>query len=206
MGFLCHTHVCGQIQQHCVKDPMLILLAVVGFSLLVVLVIYNGLIAKKNEIENTFSLVDVQLKLRHDLIPNLVATVKQYMQHEKSTLENIVALRAQAMAPGLSSNQKTDIESKISKGLGSVMIAVENYPTLKADSSFVTLQRSLNEVETQISAARRTYNAAVTEFNNAIEMFPSSVIASMMRLKRASVFAASETERSNVQVDQLFKS
>jgi LemA protein len=185
---------------------MIIILGAGIVFLLVILVIYNGLIAKKNAVQNAFSTVDVQLKQRHDLIPNLVATLQQFMKHEKSTLENIVALRSQAMQPQMSPSEKVAIENKISSSLGSIMVAVEAYPQLKADTNFVSLQRSLNETEAQIAAARRSFNAAVTEFNNAIEMFPSSLLASAMGYKQAELIIASEGERKNVDVKALFNS
>jgi LemA protein len=177
---------------------------VIAFIFLIGVIIYNGLISKKNGVENSFSAVDVQLKQRYDLIPNLVESVKKYMKHEQTTLENITRLRSQAMNAPASTSEKLAIERGISKSIGDIMLAVENYPELKADSNFLSLQRSLNEVEAQISAARRTYNAAVTELNNGIEMFPSSIIASFMGLKRALVFTAEETERKNINVGKLF--
>lgn len=186
--------------------PYIIIGAIV-LALLAGLIIYNTLIGKKNAVENSFATIDVQLKQRHDLIPNLIATVKNYMTHERGTLEELTRLRTQALSGSqLGSNERVQVESQISKALSGVMVAVENYPQLKADSAFVNLQRSLNEIEAQISAARRTFNAAVTDYNNAIEMFPSSLFAGMLGYSRKQVFEAAEVERASPDVDKLFKS
>ncbi|MER3402968.1 MAG: LemA family protein [Armatimonadota bacterium] len=175
--------------------------------LLVVLyvVLYNSLIGKKNQVEYAYSGVDVQLKKRHDLVPNLVATVKQYMEHERGLLERITELRARVTASNLSDQERLQAESQLSGALRSLMIAVENYPQLKANENFMHLQASLNEIEEQMAAARRAYNAAVTDYNNAVEMFPTNIVAEMMGLKRRPVFEAEETERETPQVAQLFK-
>jgi len=174
--------------------------------LLFFIILYNTLVSKKNKVNDAFSSIDVQLKQRYDLIPNLVAAVKSYMQHEKSVLEDITRLRAQAMGGTLSADEKIDLDNKISKALTNILVAVENYPQLKANQNFLQLQASLNEVEEKISASRRAYNAAVLDLNNAIEMFPTNIMASWMQLKRRAWFEIPETERKNVNVDQLFKS
>ncbi len=178
-----------------------------GLLLLVVVyaILYNSLIGKKNQVEYAYSGVDVQLKKRHDLIPNLVATVKQYMEHERALLERITELRARATSPNLSEGERMQAEAQLSGALRSLMIAVENYPQLKANENFLHLQASLNEIEEQIAAARRAYNAAVTDYNNAIEMFPTNLIASTMGLKRRAVFEAEEAERATPSVSQLFR-
>jgi LemA protein len=178
-----------------------------GALLLLVLfmVLYNSLIAKKNQVDYAFSGIDVQLKKRHDLIPNLVATVRQYMEHERGLLERITELRARAISPNLPEGERMQVEAMLSTALRSLMIAVENYPNLKANENFLHLQASLNEIEEQLAAARRAYNAAVTDYNNAIEMFPTNFVASMMGLSRRTVFEATEQERATPDVAQLFK-
>jgi LemA protein len=178
-----------------------------GALLLLVLfmVLYNSLIAKKNQVDYAFSGIDVQLKKRHDLIPNLVATVRQYMEHERGLLERITELRARAVSPNLPEGERMQVEAALSTALRSLMIAVENYPNLKANENFLHLQASLNEIEEQLAAARRAYNAAVTDYNNAIEMFPTNFVASMMGLSRRTVFEATEQERATPDVSQLFK-
>ena len=185
---------------------MLIILVIVGVLALICVLIYNSLIRKKNDVENAFASIDTQLKKRYDLLPNLVETVKVYMKHESGTLEEITRLRAQAISPDISSDQKVDIENQISKQIGGIMVAVENYPDLKANENFMHLQRTWNEIEEQISAARRAFNAAVTTFNNAVEMFPTSIFANMMNYTRRQLFEIPDTERQNVSAKELFNS
>jgi len=181
---------------------VLIIIAVAG---VLAFGMYNSLIGKKNDVEKSFGSIDVMLKKRYDLIPNLVAAVKQYMQHEAGTLTEITELRAKAVSGNLSSDEKVSLDNKITKTLGGIMVAVENYPDLKASQNFIQLQGSLNEVEEQISAARRAFNASVTDYNNAVEMFPTNIFASMMNYKRKAVFAvANEQERQNVNIGDAF--
>ena len=173
--------------------------------LLILVLMYNTLVAKKNQVENIFASVDTVLKKRYDLIPNLVASVKQYMQHEKSLLEEVTKLRSEAMKPEISDAQKIALDAKVTSALGSIMVAVENYPELKANENVMHLQHTLHEVEEQISAARRAYNQAVTDYNNAIEMVPTNFMASLINYKRKQVFEIVESERKNVDVKELFK-
>lgn len=173
--------------------------------LVMFMAMYNSLIAKKNQVDYAYSGIDVQLKKRHDLIPNLVATVRQYMEHERELLERITELRARAVSPEVPEGERMQVEAALSSALRSLMVAVENYPNLKANENFLHLQASLNDIEEQIAAARRAYNAAVTDYNNAIEMFPTNLVAGMMGLKRRAVFEAEESERETPQVAQLFK-
>lgn len=179
-------------------------LVVSGIIILVAVLMYNSLIGKKNQVDNIFAGVDAVLKKRFDLIPNLVASVERYMEHEKSTLEKVTGLRASAMKPGLSEDQKIALDSALTAALGSITVAMENYPDLKANENVMHLQRSLNEIEEQISAARRAYNQAVTDLNNAIEMFPTNLIAGGMGLTHRSLFEISINEGQNVNVNALF--
>jgi len=179
---------------------------VLGVIILALVLMYNTLISRKNQVENIFGSVDAVLKKRFDLIPNLISSVKQYMSHEKELLEKITQWRSQAMKPNLSDEQKIDLDNKMSGALGSIMVAVENYPDLKANENIMHLQRTLTEVEAQISAARRAYNQAVTDYNNSIEMFPTNIMANMMRFTRKAVFETAEAERKNVNVKDLFNS
>ncbi|MFH0710774.1 MAG: LemA family protein [Pseudomonadota bacterium] len=183
---------------------MEIVLIVIGVLAVIAILMYNSLIGKKNQVENIFAGVDAVLKKRFDLIPNLVASVSQYMEHEKSTLEKVTELRAQAMKPGISDEQKISLDAKLTSALGAINLAMEAYPDLKANENVMHLQRSLNEIEEQISAARRAYNQAVTDLNNAIEMFPTNLIAGLMNLQRKAVFEITVTERQNVDVGALF--
>ena len=179
----------------------MIVLLVVG---IVLVLMYNSLVSKKNQVENIFASVDTQLKKRYDLIPNLVATVSKYMEHEKSLFTEVTKLRAEANKPNISDEHKIALDAKMTSALGSIMIAVENYPDLKANENVMHLQRSLNEVEEQIAASRRAYNQAVTDYNNAIEMIPTNFMASAMNYRRKEVFEITESERKNVNVKELF--
>lgn len=181
-----------------------VLVAVGAVVLVVVFGVYNSLVGKKNAVEYAFASIDAILKKRFDLIPNLVATVKQYMQHERGTLESITALRAKAMSGRLSSDEATAMDGQFSRALRGIMVAVEAYPELKASENFQQLQRTLNEVEEQLSAARRAFNAAVTDFNNAVEMFPTNLMAGLMGYRRRQLFEIPETERQTPNVGNLF--
>lgn len=183
---------------------MQIFLIVLGALTLIAILMYNSLIAKKNQVENIFAGVDTVLKKRFDLIPNLVASVERYMEHEKSTLEKVTELRAAAMKPGISDDQKIALDAKLTAALGAITVAMEAYPDLKANENVMHLQRSLAEIEEQISAARRAYNQAVTDLNNAIEMFPTNLMAGWMNLSRRAVFEITANERQNVDVNALF--
>jgi len=185
---------------------LIVIIVVLVIIVLIPILMYNSLVGKKNQVENVFATIDALLKKRYDLIPNLVETVKTYMKHEKSLLTDITELRAKATSGQLSDNDRIAVENKMTKALGGIMVAVENYPDLKANQNFLQLQGSMNEIEEQISAARRAYNATVTIYNNAIEMFPTNIMASMMNYKRKNVFEIPEEERKNVDVGKMFKS
>jgi LemA protein len=169
------------------------------FLILVYIIIYNGLVGKKNQVENAFASIDVYLKKRSDLIPSLVETVKGYMNHERETLESIAKLRTQTQSSQLGSDDKVMLENEITAGIGRVMIAVEKYPDLKASTNFMQLQRSMNEVEAQLAASRRAFNAAVTDYNNGIESFPSNLVAGMMKYERKHVFSIPSESRATVE-------
>ena len=140
--------------------------------------IYNSLVRLKNQCENSWSQIDVQLKRRHDLIPNLIETVKGYMKHERELLENITKFRSQAMN-AQSVGQSAAAEGLLSGALGKLMVAVENYPDLKASQNFLALQEELTSTENKVSFSRQAYNDAAMFFNNKIQMFPSNVVAGM---------------------------
>lgn len=181
-----------------------IILVIVLIVLLIIVTIYNNLIRRKNQVDNAFGSVDVQLKNRYDLIPNLVATVQQYVTHERELLSKITELRTKAISKNAKPEEKVLIDNEITSSLSGLMVAVENYPNLKANENFIDLQHSLNEVESQIAASRRAYNAAVTDYNNALQTFPGSLLAGMMLLKPKDVFVAQENERANIDVKNLF--
>lgn len=167
---------------------------------------YNSLVGKKNQVENAFGSIDVLLTKRCDLIPNLVATVQQYMQFEQHTLIEVTRMRSQIVSGRVAGEDRIELENQISRALGNIMVAVEAYPDLKANQNFIQLQGSLNEIEEQISAARRFYNTAVTDYNNAVEMFPTNLLAAQMNYRPKKVFEATEQERRPVDVKSLFNS
>ncbi|HZY82132.1 MAG TPA: LemA family protein [Cyclobacteriaceae bacterium] len=184
--------------------PLYIVIGGVVLLVLLIIVAYNNLVGARNQVENAFGSIDVMLKKRYDLIPNLVETVKAYMKHEKETLTSITELRTRAVSGTLSTEERVEVENKMAGLMRNVMITAENYPELKADSQFTMLQRSWNEAEEQISAARRAYNAAVTSYNNACEKFPSNILASMFGHKRKAVFVIPEVERQNISAKAMF--
>ncbi len=184
---------------------MWIVTGVIGFALFAFIAMFNTLVTRKNQVANVFGTVDALLAKRYDLVPNLVAAVKGYMQHEREVLEEITKLRAKATEGNVSDNQKVVMDNMFSKLFSSVMVAVENYPQLKASENFMHLQRTLNELEEQISAGRRAYNAVVTDYNNAVEMMPICIVAQMFGYKRKEWFEAGEGKRENVITGKLFK-
>ena len=171
---------------------------------IILILMYNSLVAKKNQVQNIFAGVDAQLKKRYDLIPNLVASVSKYMEHEKSILEKVTQLRADANKPNISDAHKIALDAQMNTALGSLMIAVENYPELKANENVMHLQHSLSEIEEQIAAARRAYNQAVTDYNNAIEMIPTNLMANLMRYEPKELFEIPQTQREAPNVKELF--
>lgn len=179
---------------------------VLGLGLALVFVLwglltFNGFIRKRNRSRTALSSIDVNLKKRHDLIPNLVGAVKGYMKHEAAVLEKVTELREQAVRTPAADPVRAAIEREIGGLLGAINVRVEAYPELKASDNVMHLQRTLTEIEEQISAARRAYNAAVESFNNAVEMFPSRIIGSMMGLAPMAFFEAVETDRVPPAVD-----
>jgi len=182
------------------STPLIIIIVIA----IIIILMYNSLVAKKNQVENIFASVDTQLKKRYDLIPNLVSSVSKYMEHEKSILQDVTKLRAQANKPNISDEHKMALDAKVSSALGSIMLAVEDYPELKANENVMHLQHSLSEIEAQISAARRAYNQAVTDYNNALEQIPTNFMANMMGYREKNVFVIDENQRKNVNVKELF--
>ena len=168
-----------------------------GVVFLVIVIIYNGFISRRNSMRHAFSSIDIQLKKRWDLIPNLVETVKGYASHEKEVLEAVVAARQ--AAPG--SRERFAQEEAVGAGVGRLLAIAEDYPDLKAGSQFLNLQRNLTEVESQISASRRAYNAAVTEWNQGVESFPGNVFANAFKFERADWFESRAAERESIKVN-----
>jgi LemA protein len=179
---------------------LIIVLAIVA----VFMWMYNTLIARKNEVIKSFGFIDVLLKQRFDLIPNLVETVKEYMGYEKVLLTDVTELRSKAMSGGNSENERISYENQLTQKLGNIMVAAENYPDLKASQSFAQLQSTWKELEDQIAGARQAYNASVTMYNNAVEMFPTNLMATMIDFKTKPLFEAVVVEKENVKAKELF--
>jgi len=183
-----------------VNTPAMIyvLIAAAFILLLSALLIFNSLIRRKNDVENSFASIDVMLRKRYDLIPKIVETVKAYMNYERELLTEITELRIKALPQTLTAEERVQVENRLSARLTDLLVAVENYPDLKASTNFLQLQGTLNEVEEQLAASRRAFNAAVTIYNNSIEIFPSNIIASMMQYKRRSFFEIPAAKREEV--------
>lgn len=161
---------------------------------------YNGFIRQKNRVEEGFATMDVYLKKRYDIIPNLVNTVKGYASHEKKTLDAVINARNSA-ASSASTSERVENENVMSGALDRLFALAENYPNLKADTQFLDLQRQLSDIENDIAQARKYYNAVVKDFNTKCEMFPSNILAGIFGFKRYNMFEVeSETERENVKV------
>ena len=176
-----------------------------GLLLFIVVLIFNFLVSKRNQMKNAFATVDALLKKRYDLIPNLVEAVKGYVKHEGSLLTEIARLRSEAMSGQKSGKEKEGIDSQMGNTLKSIMAVSENYPDLKASNNFIHLQKTLNEVEEQISAGRRAYNASVNDYNNGVMMFPMNIIAGLLGFKEGDFFSIGEKERENVNIAEQFK-
>ncbi len=163
----------------------------------------NNLVAKRNRVKQCRSSICVVLKQRNDLLPNLVAAVKSYMGHESEVLVRIAELRSR-MSTAASEGEQIKAGGELSSLLARLNVSVEDYPELKADGQFHRLQANIEEMELQLQAVRRTYNAAVTDYNNAIEMFPSSVVARRQHHRQEELIEIAEEERRNVDVAALF--
>ncbi|MFP4403545.1 MAG: LemA family protein [Candidatus Woesearchaeota archaeon] len=178
---------------------LIILLAVVGFLLLFIILLYNGLVRLKNQVKNAWAQIDVQLKRRNDLIPNLVETVKGYMKHEKTTLENITKARS-AILSAETVKEKAEASNQLSQTLKSLFAVSENYPDLKASQNFLQLQEEITGTENKISYSRQHYNDIVMLFNTKIEVFPNNIFAGILNYKQEEMFKATEEEKKNVNV------
>lgn len=175
----------------------LIILGIIFILILMVISLYNRLVRLRNNREQAFADVDVQLKQRHDMIPQLVEAVKGYMQHERGVLTEITEARASAMK-ATSINDKIAAETRLSTALDGLKVAVEAYPDLKASQNFLNLQNEIADVENKIAAARRFFNSATKELNVATELFPSNIIATLFNFKREPLFELGE-QRAKVE-------
>ncbi len=173
-------------------------IAVIAVILLYFIAVYNGLIARRNQVREAWATVDTQLKRRYDLIPNLIETVRGAAKHEKETLAELTRARNLAMEQG--GVASADAQNKISQTLKSLFAVAENYPELKANQNFLELQRELADTETKIQATRQFYNTVVMGLNTQIEQFPSNLVANMFNIQPEKMFEIDETEKVAPQV------
>ncbi len=170
---------------------LIIVIAIVVILALIVISAYNRLVRLRNNRENAFADIDVQLRQRHDLIPQLIDAVKGYMKHERELLTEVTNARANAMKAG-SINEKIEAESRLSAALGGIQVAVEAYPDLKANQNFMQLQEEISDVENKLAAVRRFFNSATKELNVAVQVFPSNIIAGMFGFRKEPMFDLGE--------------
>jgi LemA protein len=170
---------------------LIVILVLIAIAVIYVIATFNGLIRLRNRAEEGFSDIDVQLKRRHDLIPNLVETVKGYASHERQVLENVTAARSTAVAAS-GPEQRAQAENALTGALRQLFAVAENYPDLKASRNFLELQNELTDTEDKIQAARRFYNMTVRDLNIKIQSFPSSVIANMRGIQKREFFELDE--------------
>ena len=176
-----------------------IIVAIIVLILIYFGLTYNSLVKLNNTVKEAFSTMDVYLKKRWNLIPNIVETVKEYARHENSALKEIVELR-NGTYDSMSSDEKVDVNNKLSQKINKLIAIAEAYPNLKANENFKDLSEQLTKIEDDIANSRKYYNGTVRIFNNKVQMFPSNVVAGILGFKEQKMFEASENERENVQV------
>ena len=179
------------------STTLIVILVSIGVIVIWIVAIYNTLVRLRMNRENAFADIDVQLKQRHDLIPQLLGSVKGYMEHEGRTFEKITALRQQAMNAG-SINDKINAEQQLSSALSGLNIQVEAYPDLKASSNFTQLQDELSDIENKLAAVRRFFNSATKELNIAVQKFPNVIFAGMFGFKEEPMFDLGVTQRQEL--------
>lgn len=177
----------------------IILIIVLVLIILWAISVYNSLIALRNRVKDQWAQIDVQLKRRFDLIPNLVETVKGYTKHESETLEAVIKARNTYVSATVPEEQMK-ADGELTKAISKLFALTESYPDLKANTNFQALQQELTETESKIAAARQFYNDTVMVYNNKVSMVPSNIIASLFKFNKEAFFEANETERQNVQV------
>lgn len=183
------------------KIAVIIIAVVIVLVLIYIAATYNTLVKLRNSVEEAFATMDVYLKKRWDLIPNIVSSVKGYAKHEADTLLNVISAR-NSRYQDMSVEDKMEADRELSKGLASINVVAEQYPQLKANENFINLNNQLQRTEEDIANARKYYNAVVKRFNNKIQMFPSSIIASMFSFKKQTMFVVENAaERENVKVE-----
>ena len=176
-----------------------ILIIVVVLIVLWAISVYNKLVVLRNRVKDQWAQIDVQLKRRFDLIPNLVETVKGYTKHESETLEAVIKARNTYVSATLPEDQMK-ADGELTQAISKLFALTESYPDLKANTNFQALQQELTETESKIAAARQFYNDTVMVYNNKVSMVPSNIIASLFKFNKEAFFEANETERQNVQV------
>ncbi len=181
-------------------NSLVVIAVVVVVVLLALVVFYNSLVGRRNEVDNAWSQIDVQLKRRLDLIPNLVETVKGYASHEKATLDAVIQARNTAMSASSSPNAQAVADTAITGALRQLFALSEAYPDLKANQGFVSLQEELSNTESRIAYARQFYGDAVLSYNTAIQKFPGSLVASSFKFAKREYFEAEAAARTTPQV------
>ena len=176
-----------------------VVIGVLVVVLILVLIEFNKFIKLNNKVNEAFATMDVYLKKRWDLIPNLVETVKGYAKHEKETLEEVIKMRS-GDYDIMSDEEKISANTKITGSISRIMALAESYPNLKANENFANLAKELTKTEDEIAQSRKYYNATVRLFNNKVQMFPSNILATIFGYKSKKMFEASEEERNNIQV------
>lgn len=179
---------------------LLVILAIILILVVYAISTYNSLVGLRNKVNDQWSQIDVELKRRFDLIPNLVSTVKGYAKHEKSTLEEVIKARNSYLTSG-TKEQAVKADDELTGAISRLLVTVEKYPELKADKNFADLQHQLKETEDKISFARKFYNDTALMLNNKIDMFPSSIIANMFKFTKVEFFKANEEAKENVKVE-----
>lgn len=180
--------------------PGLIIGAIVLILAIYVITVYNSLVKLKNKVKDSWSQIEILLKRRYDLIPNLVETVKGYSKHEKETLESVIAARNNAVE-AKTPEDEMKAAGEVTKTLGKLFAIAESYPDLKANQNFIDLQANLKETEDKISFSRQFYNDNVLSYKNKLEMFPTNIIANIFGFKEEKFFEAKEEEKENVKVE-----
>ena len=181
-------------------SPEVIGIVVVVVAVVWIIASFNGLVALRTRVQTAWAQIDVQLKRRHDLIPNLVEAVRGYMQYERSTLEAVTQARAQAVAAGGNVEQRSAAESALTAAIGHLFAVAENYPQLRAVESVQMLQEQITSTENRIAYARQFYNDEVMKYNTAQSTFPRNLFAGMLGFSPSAMFAAADSEQANVQV------
>lgn len=178
---------------------MIVIIIVLVLLVIYAISVYNKLVNSKNKVENQFSQIEIQLKRRNDLIPNLVETVKGYTKHEEGTFTKVVEARNKALSAN-SINEKIEANNELSSALSKLLMLSEAYPNLKANENFLSLQNDLKETEDKISYSRQFYNDSAMMYNNVVEMFPSKFIANMFKFKKFEYFKIDEKEKETPKV------